>query len=362
MPAEAAVSAVDGVIRPYRRSAVDLKNGQDAIALNKQFATITPNSACTAGQNACAGPAFAQCVGGKYVAQPCAATLVCAALPNIGSSGTSIACTTEQDRDQRLAATTTTAAAAPPPAKATTTTAAAPPPAKAGGAAGDLQASFTLDPSLIQKGFLDDGQQPPVAGQFASTTSGNNFINFCALTLPGTPLTNGLQIAGGSCNAAPIGLIPSFEKMPSSKFTNPKNLATIKADTNFTITMQLNNIDAGHFTNAQKNYYAAPQQLNADGVIIGHTHFVIESIPALDTAVATDPRKFVFFKGVNTGLAVGGAAANEVATPVGSASKPGVPAGTYRLCSQNAAMNHQPVIVPIAQHGNLDDCVYFTAK
>ncbi|KAJ7166954.1 hypothetical protein C8R46DRAFT_1351156 [Mycena filopes] len=235
-----------------------------------------------------------------------------------------------------------------------------PVPRAAGG--DDLQSSFTLDPSVIQKGFLDDGQQPPVAGQFASTTSGNNFINFCALTLPGTPLTNGLQIAGGSCNAAPIGLIPSFEKMPSSKFTNPKNLATIAADTNFTITMQLNNIDAGHFTNAQKNYYAAPQQLNADGVIIGHTHFVIESIPALDTATATDPRKFVFFKGVNTGLAVGGAAAGEVATPVGSASKPGVPAGTYRLCSQNAAMNHQPVIVPIAQHGNLDDCVYFTAK
>ncbi|KAJ7677232.1 hypothetical protein B0H17DRAFT_945192, partial [Mycena rosella] len=36
----------------------------------------------------------------------------------------------------------------------------------------------------------------------------------------------------------------------------------------------------------------------------------------------------------------------------------GVPAGFYRLCSQNAAMNHQPVIVAIAQHGNRDDCVY----
>jgi hypothetical protein len=36
----------------------------------------------------------------------------------------------------------------------------------------------------------------------------------------------------------------------------------------------------------------------------------------------------------------------------------GYPASDYRLCSQNEAMNRQPVIVPIAQHGNLDDCVY----
>lgn len=36
----------------------------------------------------------------------------------------------------------------------------------------------------------------------------------------------------------------------------------------------------------------------------------------------------------------------------------GVPAGAYRLCSINTSANHQPVIVPVAQHGSLDDCVY----
>ena len=36
----------------------------------------------------------------------------------------------------------------------------------------------------------------------------------------------------------------------------------------------------------------------------------------------------------------------------------GLPAGAYRLCSINTAANHQPAIVPIAQHGSLDDCVY----
>jgi hypothetical protein len=43
-----------------------------------------------------------------------------------------------------------------------------------------------------------------------------------------------------------------------------------------------------------------------------------------------------------------------LSTPVAT----GFPAGAYRLCSINSASNHQPVIVPIAQHGSLDDCVY----
>ncbi|KAJ7184375.1 hypothetical protein C8R46DRAFT_938248 [Mycena filopes] len=240
---------------------------------------------------------------------------------------------------------TATSTPQPPPAVASNTT--------VGGATGDLQTSFTLDPSVIQTGFQNNGQNPPVQGQFPSLTSGNNFINFCALTLPNTPLTNGKQITTGSCNGAPIGLIPSTDKMPSSKFQNPKNLDTIPANTPFNITLGLKNVDAGHFTNAQENYFAAPQQLNAQGVIIGHTHVVIEALSTMDQATTTDPKTFVFFK----------------ASPLLISEKSnltmifaGVPAGFYRLCSQNAAMNHQPVIVPIAQHGNLDDCVYFTAK
>ncbi|KAJ7168330.1 hypothetical protein C8R43DRAFT_984019 [Mycena crocata] len=217
----------------------------------------------------------------------------------------------------------------------------------------DLQTSFTLDPSVVQKGFLNNGQNPPVEGQFPSLTSSNNFINYCSLTLPGTPLTNGQQITTGSCNGAPIGLIPSTEKMPSSKFKNPRNLDTIPANAAFNISLALNNVDAGHFTNAKENYYAAPQQLNAQGTIIGHTHVVIEALSAIDQDTFTDPNTFIFFKGINTPLVNG-----VVSTPVAA----GVPAGVYRLCSQNAAMNHQPVIVPVAQHGNLDDCVYFTAK
>ncbi|EEB87736.1 hypothetical protein MPER_14809, partial [Moniliophthora perniciosa FA553] len=42
-------------------------------------------------------------------------------------------------------------------------------------------------------GFANDGQDVPAAGQVASITSTNNFINFC-LTAPNTLLTNGKQI------------------------------------------------------------------------------------------------------------------------------------------------------------------------
>lgn len=37
----------------------------------------------------------------------------------------------------------------------------------------------------------------------------------------------------------------------------------------------MKNIEMGSFTNAQENYYAAPQQLNRTGFIIGHTHVVV---------------------------------------------------------------------------------------
>jgi hypothetical protein len=213
----------------------------------------------------------------------------------------------------------------------------------------DPQVSLTLDPDVIAPGFANDGQDVPVAGQVASLTSTNNFINFCLLS--DLPLTNGQQITGGSCNPAPIGLIPSVENMPSSKFVNPPNFGTIKANTPFTVEMNIQNMQTGFFANAQKNYFAAPQVLNAQGQIQGHSHIVIEKIDSLQQTLPTDPQVFAFFKGLNA-AAVAGKLSAEVAQ--------GLPAGVYRLTSINTATNHQPVIVPVAQHGALDDAVYFT--
>ena len=74
-----------------------------------------------------------------------------------------------------------------------------------------------LDPNVIAKGFENDGQDVPTAGQVASLTSSNNFINFC-LTVPNLPISNGLQVKTGSCNPAPMGVIAATTNMPSSKF------------------------------------------------------------------------------------------------------------------------------------------------
>jgi len=215
----------------------------------------------------------------------------------------------------------------------------------------DAQSSLTLDARVIATGFMQNGQNVQEAGQVASLTSNNNFINYC-LTQGNIPITNGLQILTGSCNPAPIGTIPAVTDMPSAKFSNPANGATIAANTDFTITMNINNIVTGNFVNADESYFAAPQQLQG-GIIVGHSHFVIEQMTSLGQTTPTNPQVFAFFKGVNT-AAVGGVLSVDVTA--------GIPDGAYRLCSINTSANHQPVIVPVAQHGALDDCVYFTAS
>jgi len=216
----------------------------------------------------------------------------------------------------------------------------------------DLQNSLTLDSSVLATGFLNNGQAIQEPGQVPSLTSGNNFINFCA-TVPQVPITNGKQITTGSCNPAPMGSIPSVNNMPSAKFVFPANGATIPANVPFNISMAVSNLETGNFVNAQQNYFAAPQQLNAQGQIVGHSHVVVEALSSLGQTTPTDPTKFAFFKGLNS-AAVGGILTADVTT--------GLPAGTYKVSSINTAANHQPALVPVAQHGSLDDVAYFTVS
>ncbi|TFK93029.1 hypothetical protein K466DRAFT_169146 [Polyporus arcularius HHB13444] len=350
-----------------RRADFSLQNGKDAIALNDKFKTLSASSPCQAGEDACVNDQFAQCVSGKFVTQACAAGTICAALPLVNSAGTSITCTTAADRDARIAATGATSgstgssagasAASSVAATATTSSAAASSTAStvagdnSGDAdSGDAQQSLTLLNSVIATGFANDGQDQPEAGQVASATSTNNFINFCA-TVPNKQITNGLQVKEGSCNPAPMGVIASTANMPSCKFVSPKNGDKIAANTNFTIQMAIKNLNTGFFTNPNENYFAAPQTVDGSGNINGHSHVVVEALPSLDTTTPTDPTKFTFFKGLND-KAQGGVLSVEVAG--------GLPAGTYRLASINSAANHQPALVAVAQHGALDDMVYFT--
>lgn len=215
----------------------------------------------------------------------------------------------------------------------------------------DLQTSLTLDPKLIGSNLALNGQATQEPGQVASLTSTNNFINFCDTT--NQPITNGLQVTGGSCNPVPMGQIPSSTNVPSCKFTNPKNGDTIPANQNFTISLAVQNMDTGNFVNADTNYFGAPQQLNSAGLIVAHSHVVVEALTALDQTTPTNPTVFAFFKGLNE-VAVDGILSATVAG--------GLPAGAYKVSSINTAANHQPVLGPVAQHGSFDDVAYFTVQ
>jgi len=148
-----------------------------------------------------------------------------------------------------------------------------------------------------------------------------------------------------------MGVIPSKDKMPASKFVSPKNGDTLPENQKFTIQMNIKNLETGNFVNAQQNYFSAPQQTSDQGFIKGHSHVVIQQLSAFDSTDILDPDVFVFFKGLND-AAQGGVLTADVTD--------GLPAGVYRLSSINTASNHQPVLVPIAQHGSLDDVIYFT--
>ncbi|GAA6021744.1 hypothetical protein JCM10207_008562 [Rhodosporidiobolus poonsookiae] len=217
---------------------------------------------------------------------------------------------------------------------------------------GDPQKNLFLDDSQVAKGLALDGQQVPADNQVASATSVNNFINSCLLRTD-LPLTNGNQVITGSCNAVPMGVIGAADKAPSSKFISPKNLDVIAPDTTFTAQMKINNLVTGNFVNAQQNYFSAPQATDNNGIIIGHSHVVIEQIDALTSTAVTDPQEFAFFKGLNE-AAQGGVLS---ATVDG-----GLAEGTYKMSSINSAANHQPALIGVAQHGSLDDAVYFVVS
>jgi hypothetical protein len=337
-----------------RRSNFTLKNGEDAIALNDKFKTLTTTSSCSEGEDACVNDQFAQCVGGKFVFSSCGAGAVCRALPLVNSAGTSVTCTTEAMAEARIAATgasdpNSNSSSTPPAAKKSANS------TGSGGASGNNnsnpQTSLTLDPKVIASGFENNGQDVPAAGQVASLTSSNNFINFCLTS--NKPIGNGKQVQTGSCNPAPMGIIAATTNMPSSKFVFPKNNVVIAANKTFTIQMAISHLSTGHFVNADSNYFAAPQQVDAAGDIVGHSHVVVEKITSLTQTEPTDPTKFAFFKGLNA------AATNGILTA--DVTK-GLAPGVYRLASINTAANHQPALVAVAQHGSLDDQVYFTVK
>jgi len=77
------------------------QNKLDAQKLNAQFASLTADSSCTEGQEACVQGQFAQCAGGKFMLSSCG-SLTCVALPLVNSAGTSVTCDTQADAEARI--------------------------------------------------------------------------------------------------------------------------------------------------------------------------------------------------------------------------------------------------------------------
>ncbi|KUJ15065.1 uncharacterized protein LY89DRAFT_128786 [Mollisia scopiformis] len=220
------------------------------------------------------------------------------------------------------------------------------------GASADGATGTTLLANAIQSGSFVDGSQEigaDEADQAKSLTSTNNFINNCA----GKTLTNGLQVVGGSCNGIPMGDIPAKTAMVSSVITFPTTGGTqVQSDTTFNISVQMSNLVAGSFTNADATYFAAPQFLSG-GQVVGHTHVTVQDLGnSLNPTQALDATQFAFFKGIND---AGNGKGLLQAVVTG-----GLPAGNYRVCTMASASNHQPVIMPVAQRGTADDCTKFT--
>ena len=138
---------------------------------------------------------------------------------------------------------------------------------------------------------------------------------------------------GGSCNTAPIGVLPSTDNMPSAKFIFPPNFDAVTKSETFTVKLAINHLETGWFTNPQTNFMSAPQEINANGDIMGHSHIVIEQLTGFGQTTPTDPRTFVFFKALND-PAVDGVLSTDVTG--------GLSPGYYRIAAFHTGANHQP--------------------
>lgn len=121
-----------------------------------------------------------------------------------------------------------------------------------------------------------------------------------------------------------MGRIVSKDKMPSSKFVFPKNGSLLAANTTFTVQLAVQNLDTGYFSNSDTNFLAAPQTVNDQGVLVGHSHVVIQAIASYMSEDPLDPQQFVFFKAMNA------AATNGILSVTVTG---GIPAGIYRISS-----------------------------
>jgi hypothetical protein len=161
-------------------------------------------------------------------------------------------------------------------------------------------------------------------------------------------VADGTQIRTGFCSSQLQGEIPNVLKMTSTIITFPKNAGTVIAGKNFTAVVKVKNLATGQFSDPVGDYYDRPQELNGNGVILGHSHITIQK---LNGDKVPDATVFAFFKGLNL------AAKDGVLTQIVNLPVPGL----YRMCTMASSFTHQPVVMPVAQRGPQDDCIRFRA-
>jgi hypothetical protein len=146
-----------------------------------------------------------------------------------------------------------------------------------------------------------------------------------------------------------MGQIPSTDHLPSVRIFNPTNGLTLAANTSITISLSVNNLDTGAAVNPAENYLSAPQQLNSTGNVLGNYYVVVEELDALNSTTPADIRDFVFASVITAAASSG---------TIESTITNGLLEGFYRVTVNTHAANHQPVLVPISQHGSLNDAAY----
>lgn len=123
--------------------------------------------------------------------------------------------------------------------------------------------------------------------------------------------------------------------MPSAKFIFPTNFGTIPVNQSFTVQVAISHLDTGWFTNPNLTYISAPQEVNAAGDVMGHSHVVIELLTdGFNQTKPTDSKEFAYFQGLNAPAVDGVLSCTVPQDKLG--------AGHYRIAVIHSASNHQP--------------------
>jgi len=195
----------------------------------------------------------------------------------------------------------------------------------------------------------------------------NKFAKFTAVSDSGPP--NGRVCDGASvltpadgtqqrnietCSKTELGEIPLASKMPSTLILFPENASKLPANKSFTIKIKSINLHTGNFDNATSQYLLFSQQLDNNGLILGHIFVTIQQLDSIGTDSSLNAEVFAFFKGLNIAAGANGILTQDVSD--------GLPAGSYRLCTMASSFALQPVVMPVAQRGAQDDCIRFESR